>query len=407
MRKPIYLIFAVIFIVSISVFGCADKIAGGTAETDISDGYLAEEVEAVQEDVTDDAAEVENIDEINEIDETDAIDEIEEIAKVAERAEDVEIIWVVEPTLEYGFVYYCTVCEIFGLGHDGDILDTETGLITQDETKMGDGWMRHSYDFEEWLYDEEKDLYGLYTADLTGQYLQLYSPYEFMESFPFRINQLTTFRKINSSMIKESSEWGYMDYDLSDAYIGQEYALAYGVVFVTPFIYDGHENYHNNRDFMASLSLNGKWGIIDKNGIVSAPFIFDDITFIDDSTAFAQYNGKYGIISLEQANAFRKLFSGDVSVWDNLEFDDYDNFIRYLLATLPEAQEYVNMGMAVLITGETSQAGPFPICMDVVLGTSHEEHFVREILYTITPEGGIMKYDPIYGEWDVVFGAAG
>jgi len=93
--------------------------------------------------------------------------------------------------------------------------------------------------------------------------------------------------------------------------------------------------------------------------------------------------------------------------WDNLTLSDYNDFGGYLLEFVPEAWDnVVQRGMSVLVTGDTSEVDGF-ICMDVILGTSHDDNFVREIYYTITPEGTIFKYDIFTDGWEVVFGAVG
>jgi hypothetical protein len=96
--------------------------------------------------------------------------------------------------------------------------------------------------------------------------------------------------------------------------------------------------------------------------------------------------------------------------WDNLALDDYNEFAGYLFEVLyDEGREYLDMGMSVLVTGETEEISDFPVCMIVMVGTSHEEHFVREIYYAVTPEGGVFRLEPIMGEWELVFvfGAVG
>jgi hypothetical protein len=44
------------------------------------------------------------------------------------------------------------------------------------------------------------------------------------------------------------------------------------------------------------VKINNKWGIIDKNANILAPFEFEHITFIDKNSVFAKYNGKYGVL---------------------------------------------------------------------------------------------------------------
>ena len=64
-----------------------------------------------------------------------------------------------------------------------------------------------------------------------------------------------------------------------------------------------------------------------------------------------------------------------------------------------EYQAYLDMGMTIMIWGDTSVVNGVT-CYDVVLGTDHEEHFVREVLYTVDIAGRkVYVYDPITGGW--------
>jgi hypothetical protein len=97
--------------------------------------------------------------------------------------------------------------------------------------------------------------------------------------------------------VKEKmTDWGDMAYDLDAAYIGGKYAFAYGADFVSDFIYD-HSGFETNEPpDKTATQLGGKWGIIDSSGEILVPFIFEHILYIDSGTAFAKYEGKYGII---------------------------------------------------------------------------------------------------------------
>ena len=220
----------------------------------------------------------------------------------SETNEDVntKIKWVVAPELEYDKIYYCSDCGLFGpdFSHEGDILDPKTGLVTRDKNIIGNGWQGHSIGRGEWLYDETKGLYGIYFTDAGGDYLEMCSKDIFGETIPFSYytDAMLAFRKADFSKIKQvDSEWDFIEYDLSGAYIGDKYALAYGTNFITDFVYDEYDAGHH----VFAVRMNGKWwGIIDKFGITIAPFIFEDIILIDDSTAFAKYNGKYGILEI-------------------------------------------------------------------------------------------------------------
>jgi len=209
------------------------------------------------------------------------------------------ISWIVAPELEYDSIYRCHYCDLFGFEHDGDILDPKTGLVTKDKNIIGNGWGGHGIGHSELLYDKAKELYVMYSTDVGDEYLTICPANEFAETLPFSYytESMIALRKIDSAKIKEiESEWGFIEYDLSKAYIGEKYALAFGSTFITDFIYEGLAS---NIEEAFAVKLNGKWGIVGKFGNTISPFVFDDILFIDKATAFAKYNGKYGIIEIE------------------------------------------------------------------------------------------------------------
>ena len=217
----------------------------------------------------------------------------------SETNEDVNtnITWLVEPTLEYDNIYYCPDCGLFGFDHDGDILDPKTGLITKDKNIIGHGWQGHSISDSEWLYDEARELYGIYFTDIGDEYLKFCPKNDFAKKEPFSyyVDSMNAFRKVDSSKIKQAdSEWDFIEYDLSGAYIGDKYALAYGTTFITDFIYDEYDAGHH----VFATRMDGKWGMIDKFGNIVIPFVLEKIMIIDGSTAFAKYNGKYGILEI-------------------------------------------------------------------------------------------------------------
>lgn len=209
-----------------------------------------------------------------------------------------DLVWVLEPV--YDEVRY----RAGAFYYSGLIFDTYTGEFfpdngTWDRPFGGSG-------FHEWLYDEDKELYGHYGRDYDDDY-KMYSLNDFMEyweRFPNEDlgNRLNVFRKIDSEKVKiEVDESGWTTCDLSEAYTGK-YALAYGTTFITDFIYDYSPYWYNKNDRKNAVAVqfHNKWGIIDKNGNVLTPFIFDELTFIDDDTAFAKYENKYGILNVAQ-----------------------------------------------------------------------------------------------------------
>jgi len=81
-------------------------------------------------------------------------------------------------------------------------------------------------------------------------------------------------------------------------------ALMYNRELVTDFIFDGGEppwrssvSWWRSYNYDAiHVSRDGYWGMVDRNGNTVLPFIFEDIVRIDEVTAFARIDGRYGIL---------------------------------------------------------------------------------------------------------------
>ncbi|NLB82649.1 MAG: hypothetical protein GX791_00220 [Synergistaceae bacterium] len=67
-----------------------------------------------------------------------------------------------------------------------------------------------------------------------------------------------------------------------------------------------------------------------------------------------------------------------------------------------EIREYLNAGMAILFTGETAVIEDEE-CYLVMLGTNHEDHFVREIIYAVnTVTRQVYRFDVLNDTWEPV-----
>ena len=221
--------------------------------------------------------------------------------------------WKVEPK-------YAEIMNIWWAGkivYDGLILDLYTGEVSVwDGNDYPTGGIPSPI---EWLYDESNNLFGLYgtTEEYAPNEFKIFTESGFAayldeiywwDTPGSMINHLREFRKVDSSKVvqKESyyDEWEekyYYEYDMSGAYIGDKFAIAYGTKFLTDFIYDHDNNARTNSptaDFIATKS-GGKWGVIDKTGNIAVPFILDDIIFSSNDSAFALYEGKYGILEIK------------------------------------------------------------------------------------------------------------
>jgi len=120
-----------------------------------------------------------------------------------------------------------------------------------------------------------------------------------------KADKLNAFRKVDADKIIGKAGELSLNPDffeiLNDAYVSDKYAFAYNSTFVTDFIYDYSGWWaHNDRDDAVAVGLNGKWGVIGKDGEIMVPFVFDELIFIDDVSAFAKCNGKYGILDVRE-----------------------------------------------------------------------------------------------------------
>ena len=83
-----------------------------------------------------------------------------------------------------------------------------------------------------------------------------------------------------------------------------EVALVRGNEFKTGFIFGsqpwrpGRTINERERNSVIPLMYDGQIGLMDINGEVVLPFIFEGFAFIDDRLAFARYNGMFGMLSV-------------------------------------------------------------------------------------------------------------
>ena len=227
-------------------------------------------------------------------------------------------VWRVAPELEYELIYRC-LCgfysyELWNVPDPPPGIDTKTGLIG-DEMHGGHGGGAALY-----LYDEGRNLYGYYGHDEGGEFFEMWPEDDFLLHHNWFADVLKTFQKIDSSLVKSekieygTNEWDFFtEYDLSDAFIDEKHAIALGTTFVSDFIYDQFDRYSDYPYFNGSplylygfspnyiaVRLDGEWGIIDKDGNTAVPFRFEDILIIDEETAFAKINGRYGILDVNK-----------------------------------------------------------------------------------------------------------
>ena len=228
---------------------------------------------------------------------------------------DTEFVWIVEPTLEHESISLCS-CGAFVNPH-WEIIDPTTGLLSEDP-HLGHGGTSPG-----WVYDPSQNLFGHPGFGHAYHTLVGMHPInEFDETvrdiFGFDgsnewidfISQsskgLIIVQSVDSSQ-RVDSEWSEADGDWELTALAQsgKYALMYNREPVTDFIFDGgvqmQRGFAIANDFpYASMNMGRLWGLVDKNGITVLPFVFENLLIINESTAFAKYNGSYGILDLVQ-----------------------------------------------------------------------------------------------------------
>ena len=226
-----------------------------------------------------------------------------------------EFDWKVAPTLEYEHVFFCWNC---GFSDGGMMLDEHTGEVTG--IYQGHGGSSYTI-----LYDEALRLFGAFSTFEGEHDLQLLDKDAFLSTLwiPYESElsgSLNLIYGIDSAKIMSTyeDEWG-SHYDLSHALTGKA-ALAIGLDFVTGFEFDDGEWHpfsyeyildpetlmvidvypHKRSDKIIAVQQGDYWGIVNRAGNKVIPFVFEHIITIGNDTAFAKYNGRYGILNIPE-----------------------------------------------------------------------------------------------------------
>lgn len=100
-------------------------------------------------------------------------------------------------------------------------------------------------------------------------------------------------------------------------------------------------------------------------------------------------------------NAEYKKYLED-GLYENIDPEIEDLIFDIIMNDIVEIQEYLDAGMTILFTGETTIIDGEE-CYDVVLGTNHEEHFVREIHYAVNIfTRQVYRLDVLNNRWKTV-----
>jgi len=223
-------------------------------------------------------------------------------------------VWDMLPTLTHSRIFNCN-CGQF-VNDDWLTIDPFTGEITGDH--LGHGGPQPGF-----VYDRERGLfghpgYGFGYHDLLGMHPigdfieMLISIHAGFDQWRNPIDGLIAVESVDYSL-RQYYEREYMNQDnelvpetfwylpRETAFTGR-FALMNNRQFVTDFIFDGvsvpfRAGQQFSPDVMA-VSQNGMWGIVNWRGDTVLPFIFENLVMICHSTAFARYNGRYGILDI-------------------------------------------------------------------------------------------------------------
>ena len=208
-----------------------------------------------------------------------------------------ELVWKVEPTLEHEAIAYCFSCGFFSKP-DSVILDEITGEALGFKDAHGQPILKL-------FYDPTLSLFGAY-AGMTIPVFNTFSEDEFLSEFPYLADKFNLFHGIDSTKVVTSG--GGADsppkFDFGDALNGMT-ALAIGTDIASWHEFDDDEYQTTIERGLGIVAVRSGelWGILDNNGNMAAPFMFEHAIAIDNYTAFAKHDGLYGILQVKEANA--------------------------------------------------------------------------------------------------------
>ena len=155
---------------------------------------------------------------------------------------------------------------------------------------------------------------------------------------------------------------------------------------------------HRPGIFKFDLKLDySAWGDVGQGKIRGSYFSDSDkdglsITlWLNDGDPFHEGVAEYKFFLQHESGLMSK-----VGIWDLGE----EMVFEYLMSAVPKVSEMVMLhGMALMLEGGEDTFIDGMNCRAVWLGTNHEEHFVREILYAIDDYGRVYEFDVVNDKW--------
>jgi len=286
-----------------------DAVTEDIAVYEESSDYDEDEVDEYEVSDTDDGA----VDDADDIDpESTETAYAEDVSGTNDNPQDIHslaLVWHVEPTLDHSYISLCN-CGSF-LNSNWEIIDPSTGLLTN---QYHNG---HGGGAPMWVYDPMQNLFGhpgygggyhtlvgMHPIDAFDETMRdIFGP-EGAEWFVQSSNGLIVVQSVDSSQ-RSDCEWFEGGWDITGEGLTGKFALMYNKVLVTDFIFDA--GVQMQRDFgivnnfeYVSMRIGDQWGLVGNTGNTVLPFIFENLRIIDENTAFAKYNGRYGILDFRR-----------------------------------------------------------------------------------------------------------
>jgi hypothetical protein len=213
-----------------------------------------------------------------------------------------KVTWLVEPTHNFGnMFYYCRIDDVYYAAKSTGIERSYTFNIIDEKTfTRGAEYEGYVGDlgFSRWIYDPALNLFGRYSIIYMSYSITLYPIENALPLLGADAYALKTVGRVDSTMRvpADEDEYEFGEKLPEEAFSG--YAVAYGSKFVTDFIYKNSGWGRRVDSLMGVRNQDDKHGVIDKNGNTIVPFELDLIGIIDERSAFAMYDGLWGIIAI-------------------------------------------------------------------------------------------------------------
>ena len=222
------------------------------------------------------------------------------------------IVWLIPPVLEFSSIVRCAsrACGAFlDAEYRSIAINTQTGLPEEHRCFTG---FETPFWLAPFVYDPQRSLFGhpgigyKYGRGLMERMGGLYPLEEIMSDDYCRFGYtyfgsmgFISVESVDSSLRETFENDEDREFFLTPEAHSGKFALMYNRVFLTDFIFD--EAMMASGGFFAELfavRMEDRWGVMDKNGDIVLPFVFEAFLRIDNYTAFAKYNGGYGILDL-------------------------------------------------------------------------------------------------------------